>query len=153
MWRHFRKWRLIIWLRDQCASHKGRPSDGFVPVDKWGTIMVFRGAFAQLAARQNFLWALAWREAGRAKILAEMYSLVDAGIAEGLIESRRHDGRTLVRLSPKGEDFCHFMDFLQATSSRYRLAWGVVVPLIAFAAGRLSEHFPQYISFWTGRIR
>jgi hypothetical protein len=123
MIRLFRKWRLMIWLRDQCVSHNGRPSDGFVSVDKWGTIMVFRGAFAQLAARQNFLWARAWREAGRAKILDEMYSLVDACIADRLVETRRHhDGRTLVRLSPKGADFCDLMEFIQAVCSRYQLA-------------------------------
>ena len=69
-------------------SHNGTPSDGFISVGKWGTIMVFRGAFAQLAARQNFLWARAWREAGRAKIPDEMYSLVDSCIAEGLVETQ-----------------------------------------------------------------
>jgi hypothetical protein len=147
MLRLYRKWRLMIRLRNECVRHIGRPSKGFISIDKWGTIMVARGAFAQQTA-SRFWWSSVWSEAHKTKKLYKINSLLDSCISDGLVDTlRRDDGGTLIKTGVKGEDFCGYMDFLQAVSSRYQLAWRVVVPLITFAAGLLFRRYVPVVHF------
>ena len=147
MLRLYRKWRLIIRLRDECVRHIGRPSDGFIPVGRWGTIMVVRGAFAQQTA-SHFWWSRVWSEAHKTKKLHQINSLLDSCIADGLVDTlRNNDGRTLIKTGVKGEDFCSCMDFLQAVSSRYQLAWRVVFTFITFVAGILFHRYALAVHF------
>jgi hypothetical protein len=147
MMRLYRKWLLMIRLRDECVRHIGKPSEGFISIDKWGTIMVVRGAFAQQTA-SRFWWSSVWSEARKTKRLYMINSLLDSCIADGFVDTRRHnDGRTLIKTGAKGEDFCGYMDFLQAVSSRYQSAWRIVVPLITFAAGLLFRSYASVVHF------
>jgi len=140
MWRLYRKWRLIRRLRDECVRHIGNLDNGFVSVDKWGTVMVVRGIFVKQTA-SHWWWSKIGGE-GREKV-HEIDSVLDSCIADNFIETRRRDdGANLIKASVKGEDSCGASDLAESMLSRYRSTWvNIVVPLSTFIAGILGSPY------------
>jgi hypothetical protein len=59
-------------------------------------------------------------------------------MVEGWIDSaiRGADGKILIKTSPKGDDFCSVMDFLQEFLTRYVRVVGVIIaPFVTLVVG------------------
>ena len=136
MLRLYRKWRLVRRLRDESLAHIAKQDEDFISAG--GAIGVDKTAFVQQTADRDWR-ARFWSGARKKEKLSQIYSILDSCIAEKFIDtSLNYDGRTLIKTSLLGEDFCGFSDLAEAVLSKYNsLAAKIIIPTVAFVLGGL----------------